>query len=324
MLNTSLLKITVIVPTYKRPQDLARCLAALKLQIRPVDELWVIVRDTDQATWEFLEQFARPASEGGDRGDLPLHIATVTAVGVIAAMNIGLESSTGDIVAFTDDDAAPHPDWLAKIEDYYLADQDKKIGGVGGRDWMYYGSQLAEGSRSVVGKLAWFGRLTGNHHLGVGGGREVDVLKGVNMSFRREAIADLRFDQRMRGSGAQVHFEMVFCFALKQRGWKLIYDPQIAVDHFLGQRFDEDQRNTFNAQAAMNITHNETVAMLGYLSPLRRFIFLAWAIAIGTRESRGLLQWFRFLPKEGALSSRRLWGGWRGRWQGWQTWQKSL
>lgn len=126
MLKTSLLKITVIVPTYKRPQDLARCLAALKLQIRPVDELWVIVRDTDQATWEFLEQFARPDSEGGDHGALPLHIATVTAVGVIAAMNIGLESSTGDIVAFTDDDAAPHPDWLAKIEDYYLADQDKK------------------------------------------------------------------------------------------------------------------------------------------------------------------------------------------------------
>jgi cellulose synthase/poly-beta-1,6-N-acetylglucosamine synthase-like glycosyltransferase len=324
MLKTSLLKITVIVPTYKRPQDLARCLAALKLQIRPVDELWVIVRDTDQATWEFLEQFARPDSEGGDRGTLPLHIATVTAVGVIAAMNIGLESSTGDIVAFTDDDAAPHPDWLAKIEDYYLADQDKKIGGVGGRDWMYYGSKLAEGSRSVVGKLAWFGRLTGNHHLGIGSGREVDVLKGVNMTFRREAIADLRFDQRMRGSGAQVHFEMVFCFALKQRGWKLIYDPQIAVDHFLGQRFDEDQRNTFNAQAAMNITHNETVAMLGYLPPLRRFIFLVWAIAIGARESRGLLQWFRFLPKEGALSGRRLWAGWRGRWQGWQTWQKSL
>ena len=69
---------------------------------------------------------------------------------------------------------------------------------------MYYGTELAEGSRAVVGKLAWFGRLTGNHHLGVGGGREVDVLKGVNMSFRREAIADLRFDQRMRGSGAKV------------------------------------------------------------------------------------------------------------------------
>ncbi|MCA6504752.1 MAG: hypothetical protein IM585_19815 [Pseudanabaena sp. M135S2SP2A07QC] len=42
--------------------------------------MWVIVRDTDHETWQFLETF--------DRGSLPLQIATVTEVGVIAAMNI--------------------------------------------------------------------------------------------------------------------------------------------------------------------------------------------------------------------------------------------
>jgi hypothetical protein len=45
--------------------------------------------------------------------------------------------------------------------------------------------------------------LIGNHHLGVGEPREVDVLKGVNMSYRRTAIADIHFDERMRGTGAQ-------------------------------------------------------------------------------------------------------------------------
>ena len=142
------MKISVIVPTYQRPPDLVRCLTAFKLQVRPVDELWLIVRDTDLATWQFLETF--------DREALPLQIATVTASGVIAAMNIGLESVTGDIVAFTDDDAAPHPDWLEKIEAYYLADD--KIGGVGGRDWVYHGSRLEDGARPLVGKLQWFGR----------------------------------------------------------------------------------------------------------------------------------------------------------------------
>jgi len=236
-------------------------------------------------------------------------------------MNIGLESATGDVVAFTDDDAAPHPDWLQKMEAYYLRDQ--KIGGVGGRDWVYHGTKLEEGARADVGRLQWFGRLIGNHHIGIGEGREVDVLKGVNMSFRREAIADLRFDHRMRGTGAQVHFEVAFALTLRQRGWKLIYDPQIAVDHYPAQRFDEDQRHSFNFQASVNAIHNETVALLSYLPPLRRFVFLVWAIAIGTTEAHGLLQWLRFLPKEGKVSGQKLWACWQGRWEGWQTWRKS-
>lgn len=305
------MKITVVVPTYLRPQDLIRCLGALKQQNKPVDELWVIVRDTDRETWQFLDTF--------DRGTLPLHTATVTATGVIAAMNIGLESATGDIVAFTDDDAAPHPDWLEKIESYYLADD--QVGGVGGRDWVYHGTRLEDGSQAVVGKLQWFGRLIGNHHIGIGEGREVDVLKGVNMSFRRKAIADLRFDQRMRGTGAQVNFEVVFSLTLRQKGWKLIYDSQIAVDHFPAQRFDEDQRNSFNAQASINAIHNETVALLGYLPPLQTLVFTIWAIAIGTRDARGLLQWLRFLPKEGKLSGQKLWACWLGRCQGLQTYR---
>ena len=307
------MKITVIVPTYLRPQDLERCLTALKQQTRPVDELWIIVRDRDRETWQFLENF--------DRGALPLQPVTVTAAGVIAAMNMGLDAATGDIVAFTDDDAAPHVDWLKRIEAYYLADE--QIGGVGGRDWIYQGAQLEDGARPVVGKLQWFGRLIGNHHMGIGAGREVDVLKGVNMSFRRKAIADLRFDQRMRGSGAQVHFEVIFSLTLRQKGWKLIYDPQIAVDHFPAQRFDEDQRNAFNAQASVNAIHNETVALLEYLPPLQKIIFLIWAIAIGTRVSFGLLQWLRFVSRDGDVARQKLWASWRGRWQGFQTWQNS-
>jgi glycosyltransferase involved in cell wall biosynthesis len=308
-----MMKITVVVPTYLRPQDLARCLAALKLQTRPLDELWVIVRDTDRETWQFIESF--------ERNSMPLHTAAVTATGVIAAMNLGLDSATGDIVAFTDDDAAPHPDWLERIEAYYLADE--QIGGVGGRDWVYHGTKLEDGSQSVVGKLLWFGRLIGNHHLGIGEAREVDVLKGVNMSFQRKAIADLRFDQRMRGSGAQVHFEVAFSLTLRKKGWKLIYDHQIAVDHFPAQRFDEDQRNTFNTQASVNAVHNETVALLDYLSPARRTVFLVWSILVGTRAALGLAQFLRFFPSEGALAGQKWLASIRGRWQGWRTWQDS-
>jgi GT2 family glycosyltransferase len=311
------MKITVIVPTYFRSKDLARCLEALRLQTRPADEVLVVVRDTDVETWAFLE--------GANPGLLFLYPVKVKVPGVVAAMNVGLDTASGDIIAFTDDDAAPHMDWLERIEAYFSS--DVRIGGVGGRDFVYYGTQaswLIEGERQVVGQLKWYGLLIGNHHLGVGGPREVDVLKGANMSYRGAAIKNRRFDTRMRGSGAQVHFEMEFCLALKQEDWKLIYDPAIAVNHYNGERFDEDGRDKFSEIALINASHNETLALLEYSTPIRRVIFLTVIILLGTRSTPGFLQWLRLLPSERSLASQKLLASLRGRWQGWQTWRQSV
>lgn len=305
------MKITVIVPTYRRTQDLARCLEALQKQTRPADEVILVVRDTDTETWAFLEVF--------NSGSLPLRTETVSITGVVAAMNTGLEVAKGDIIAFTDDDAGPHSDWLERIEAHFLADD--RVGGVGGRDWVYHGTELEDGAREVVGQVQWFGRVIGNHHIGIGEPREVDVLKGVNMSFRRTAIARLRFDQRMRGTGAQVHFEVAFTLALRRAGWTLIYDPKVAVDHFRGQRFDEDKRDTFNDLAVTNAVHNETLILLEHFSPIQRTVFLAWAMLVGTRDAPGFVQWLRFTTKEGTLAGKKWLASVRGRWQGVLSWQ---
>jgi glycosyltransferase involved in cell wall biosynthesis len=285
--------------------DLSRCLSALQTQTKPVDQVIVVVRDTDTATWEFLAQF--PAQ------NLPLHIVQVTQPGVVAALNAGLTAITGDIVSITDDDAAPHPDWLEKINAHFLS--DSHIGGVGGRDWVHIGEKIADGEAPIVGKLQWFGRVIGNHHLGVGAPREVDVLKGVNMSFRIQAIGQLKFDERMRGTGAQVHFEMAFTLTLKRAGWKMIYDPQVGVDHYPAQRFDEDQRHNFNEVAFINLVHNETLVLLEHLPPLQQIIFWLWVILVGTRENLGLIQCLRLLPSQGKLAVKKLLLSWRGRWQ---------
>jgi len=308
------LAISVVIPTYRRPKDLARCLEALEKQKRPADQVLVTVRDTDTETSTFLESFNPQL--------LPLSIikVSVSVPGVVAAMNMGMDAACGDIIAFTDDDATPHTDWLERIEAHFLSDSN--IGGVGGRDWVYHGTQLEEGEREVVGQVQWFGRVIGGHHLGVGESREVDVLKGVNMSFRRSAIGQMHFDPRMRGTGAQVHFELAFSLALKRAGWKLIYDPKVAVNHYPAQRFDEDQRNRFNDLALLNAIHNETLVLLEHLPPTRRAVFLLWAVLVGTRESLGLVQYLRFLPGEGLLAGQKLLASWRGRWQGWWSWQQ--
>lgn len=269
----------------------------------------MVVRDIDADTWQFLEGF--------QESKLPLHTVKVTVGGVVAALNAGLEAVKGDTVSITDDDAAPRPDWLERISAHFMS--DTRIGGVGGRDWIHQGDKLLDDSREVVGQLQWFGRVIGDHHLGVGEPREVDVLKGVNMSFRTSAIGGLRFDQRMRGTGAQVHFEMAFTLALKRAGWKMIYDPTVAVDHYPAQRFDEDQRNSFNEIAWINLVHNETLVLLEHLPPIRRVFFLLWAILVGTRDSLGFVQWLRLLPREGKLAGQKWLASIRGRWQGWQA-----
>jgi cellulose synthase/poly-beta-1,6-N-acetylglucosamine synthase-like glycosyltransferase len=311
------MKMTVLVTTYHRTKDLARCLEALKQQTRPADEVLVVVRDTDAETWLFLAAFnAEP---------MPMRTLTVVVPGAIAALNTGLDSAEGEIISITDDDAAPHPNWLERIETYFLGDD--RIGGVGGRDFVYYGSQeswLIEGERKTVGKLQWYGLVIGNHHLGIGEPREVDVLKGANMSYRRAAIGNRRFDRRMRGSGAQVHYEVEFCLALKQKGWKLIYDPAVAVNHYNADRFDEDQRGKFSDIALMNLTHNETLALLEHLPFFQRIMFLMVVTLVGTRSTPGFLQWLRLLPSERNLAGQKLLACQRGRWQGWQTWQRSL
>ena len=308
-----MLTISVVIPTYRRPKELARCLDALKKQKVPTYEVLVVVRDTDTETWTFLQTFNLEL--------LPMRTVTVNVSGVVAAMNAGMDAACGEIIAFTDDDAAPHTDWLERIEAHFLSDSN--IGGVGGRDWVYHGTQLEEGEREVVGQVQWFGRVIGEHHLGVGEAREVDVLKGVNMSFRRTAMAGMHFDRRMRGNGAAPHFELAFSLALKRAGWKLIYDPKIAVDHFPAQRFDEDQRNKFNDIAFFNSVHNETLVLLENLPLIRRTVFVFWAILVGTREAPGFVQWLRFIPKEGSLAGQKLQVSLRGRWQAWETWQQS-
>lgn len=306
------MKITVVVPTYRRPQDLARCIEALKNQIRPPDEVLIILRDTDSETSEFLNTF--------EFESLPVRRVQVNVPGQVAALNAGLEAATGEIISITDDDAAPHSEWLARIEAHFLA--DSSLGGIGGRDWMYVDDRLVDGQREIVGKVQWFGRTIGEHHRGIGKARAVEILKGANMSYRRSAINNLRFDNRLLGSGAEVHNDLAFSLSVKKAGWKIVYDPLVEIDHYHGKRFDEDQRGRFNETAWFNEVHNQTLALLEYLSPVRRAIFLVWSILVGTRKGFGLVQWLRFLPQEGNLAGKKLWLSIRGRWQGWSTWRQ--
>ena len=44
------------------------------------------------------------------------------------------------------------------------------------------------GNARLVGIVQWFGRIVHNHHLGIRVAPDIDILKGVNMSFRAAAV----------------------------------------------------------------------------------------------------------------------------------------
>jgi GT2 family glycosyltransferase len=97
--------VSVVIATHDRPDDLRRCLRALSAQ-RTRHWLEVIVVDnhpgsgiTEPVTAEF--SFTRYVAE--------------PRVGLSYARNSGVRAATGSIVACTDDDARPDPNWLAHL-----------------------------------------------------------------------------------------------------------------------------------------------------------------------------------------------------------------
>lgn len=284
------MQVSVIVPTYGRPGQLADCLDGLEAQTLQPLKILVVVRKGDRPTKDALA-----ARESG----------RVEAVevegGYVAALNAGLAAAVGEIVAFTDDDAVPRPDWLGKTAEHFLADAG--TGGVGGRDLV-----TDEEPTSVVGRVTWYGRVVGNHHRGAGPPRPVDSLKGVNMAFRREAVGDLRFDTRLLGRDMQPNTELGFCLTLRRRGWRLFYDPEVLVDHHEGAKHYAEGRGSPALSNVFIEAHNELLGLATGLTPLRRAVAVAYQLIVGTRLYPGpLLALERLIVgREGRGALRRM------------------
>ncbi len=306
-----LMKSTVLIPTYRRPQDLQRCLTALEQLNLPADEVLVVQRPSDTETAAVLAKGWR----------LPLRRVDTGEGGVVAAVNHGFDAATGDFIVLLDDDAAPAPDWLMRHRTHY--EGDPKVGAVGGRDVLHKDGIPVPATGERVGLISWYGRMVGAHHLGSGPAREVHVLKGVNMSFRRAALARHRADTRLLGTGAQVHFEIGLCTDIRLDGWKIIYDPAVVVDHYPSIRHDSDKRTNFAFDAQFNKSHNEQVMILKSLRAWQRPAFLAWSFLIGTSDVVGLLQVPRLAVKGREAPLGRLAASWAGRAKGTATWLRT-
>jgi GT2 family glycosyltransferase len=105
------MKISVVIPTYKRPELLMRCLHALVEQYFEKDAYEIIVVSDGQ------DELARHiVSVWAETYSINIHyIPLPQKKGPAAARNAGWRMATAPLIAFTDDDCVPDHNWLQNI-----------------------------------------------------------------------------------------------------------------------------------------------------------------------------------------------------------------
>lgn len=115
--------ISVIIPTFNRPRQLQACLAALTATTYPRDRFEVVV--VDDGGGADLQPIIDAA-----HASLDVRLARQANGGPASARNAGAALARGALLAFTDDDCLPDPDWLPALARRAAAQPGHLIGGA--------------------------------------------------------------------------------------------------------------------------------------------------------------------------------------------------
>jgi glycosyltransferase involved in cell wall biosynthesis len=106
--NERLPRVSVAVSTYQRAGMLGRLFDALDAQTLPKDEFEVVLVDNGSSP-----ETAKTIRELGPTVGFRLHVLRIERNnGPSAGRNLAWQNARADVVAFTDDDCSPAPDWL--------------------------------------------------------------------------------------------------------------------------------------------------------------------------------------------------------------------
>ena len=165
--------VSVVVCTYtvRRWPELAAGVASVVGQLGPGDEVVVVVDHSD-------EVLARATAE---LDPVVRVVANSHGQGLSGARNTGVDTATGDVVAFLDDDALPPAGWLEALR---APVTDPATTGVAG------GVEPAwEGGRAPRWFPMEFGWVVGCDYVGLApDGAQVRNPIGASMALRREPL----------------------------------------------------------------------------------------------------------------------------------------
>ncbi len=225
------MQVSVVVATYNRERLLAGALEALAHQRVAGDLEWEIVV-VDNASRDGTADAARRFSKSAP---VPVRYVLEHRQGVSEARNRGIREARGGILAFTDDDVLPAPDWIAQIA-AALGRWDAH--GVGGRilpQWEAPAPVWITESRHLLNRLAIMDSEEGRL-LALPLPSRPQVW-GANMAFRRElfeAVGD--FDPRRGVVGGRLSRgeEIDLIRRALEKGFRIAYDPALVVLHRIG------------------------------------------------------------------------------------------
>jgi glycosyltransferase involved in cell wall biosynthesis len=219
-------EVSVVVPTYHRPDLLESCLAALVMQAFPGDRFEVVVAD-DGASEETQQLVAAWAERCPASGPRVRYLPVTATRGPAAARNAGWRAAEGQFIAFTDDDCRPDPHWLAA--------------GV---------AALRKGSSGVSGRVIMPLPETPTDYERNAAGLERAPFVTANCFFRRAALSAIGgFDERFAMAWRE---DSDLWFTLLERGEPLAAAPEAIVVHPVrparwGVSLSQQRKSLYNA-----------------------------------------------------------------------------
>lgn len=209
-----MLSVSVVIPIRNAARTLPHCLAALeRLEPAPLEIILVNNGSTDESP-KILCDFAERYSGTARVIDEPQR-------GISRARNAGIREAKGEILAWTDSDCAPSPDWLRLLTEPF---SDSEVGGVAGRVLAapantlvelfcgLYTFQTPDQSTSCRRWTPWTGGYA-----------------GANFAARRALTQKLGgYDETIMNWGDDYDF----CARLYANGRSIVYTPEARVYHY--------------------------------------------------------------------------------------------
>lgn len=230
-------KVSIVIPTYRKPQRLALLLNSLEESSFEKSEYEILIIGNLSCS-----RSQRLAETYQNRG-LPIKYWETGSVGVNVARNHGLLKAQGKICCFLDDDCIlPDKDWLTRLFSKFQSNPD--IIGCGG----YYDLSNNSNFWGVI----YYIKLKSWLLYFQSPDRQAFRLLGGCMSFRREALCGLRFNENIRFGGAETDF----IHQLTARNYLLKIDPDLSIEHDFRVSFLEFVRKAMKqGQYHLRSTH---------------------------------------------------------------------
>jgi GT2 family glycosyltransferase len=216
--------VSVVVPTYRRPELLNRCVAALFSQTMDSVRYELVIVD-DGPTEETRQIVLAWSRKPGPR---VRYLPNEGRHGPAAARNRGWQAARGEIIGFTDDDCIPTPDWLTIGVAPFA---DATVHGISGRIIVPIPSVPTDYEQTVAGL-------------------EQGPFATANCFYRHTALSAVGgFDERFTAAWRE---DSDLEFALRARGYRLIRRPSAIVVHPVrpaawGISLRLQRNNVFNA-----------------------------------------------------------------------------